>query len=485
MWLTTKKYKGKGSVGLNTSSEYHLFKKFTNNLKIRYDIGLMPLYCYRVSGRGALPYIFKPVKGFNNKIVYSQIYNIFARSIEEVPLELKRQDFKGYVFKVYKYEKAIYNQDFINDVNDGVVDPNDYGFIDVTRQFCRLPASEEFCNYNYEFFAKGDLIVEVAKAYIGSGNFKLKGHCKIIKSTNYSYKVKTKIKNRIVFNGHAKASGVNLLPTKAFISSGKLQIYGNAKYQNNDVGLIKFIGKGDLEVINFNNYTYNPKDNVFNPTANNNVIAPACSCPVLTNTIYFGNSIFKRNSILDKFLFRNNLSGKEIINLYFDNKNQNYFNSIKFNGLSLSEGNQETWNISTTFGCTNQVDLNKNKLWLFSCVISRKIFNNKNATNLESKLSIYFPFNVVCTKIDAIEFYNRVNLKEQLVYNKYKDRITNIQISVLKDNIKLFTSGNWLLDPFFNIFIYSKPSILESYYRPEVAWSQTNIRNAISGRQEA
>jgi hypothetical protein len=87
MWLTVKKYKGKGSVKISSSTECHFYEKYSNNLKIRYDLGLMPLYVYRVSGRGRLPYLFKPVKDFNNQIVYSQIYNIFARSIEEVPLE--------------------------------------------------------------------------------------------------------------------------------------------------------------------------------------------------------------------------------------------------------------------------------------------------------------------------------------------------------------------------------------------------------------
>ena len=117
MWLTVKKYKGKGSVKISCSAECHFYEKYSNNLKIRYDLGLMPLYVYRVSGRGRLPYLFKPTKGFNNQIVYSQIYNIFARSIEEVPLQLKKQEFSGYVYKVYKYEKAIFNKDFVNDVN--------------------------------------------------------------------------------------------------------------------------------------------------------------------------------------------------------------------------------------------------------------------------------------------------------------------------------------------------------------------------------
>jgi hypothetical protein len=481
MWLTVKKYKGKGSVKISSSTECHFYEKYSNNLKIRYDLGLMPLYVYRVSGRGRLPYLFKPVKDFNNQIVYSQIYNIFARSIEEVPLQLKKQEFSGYVYKVYKYEKAIFNKDFVNDIEDGTVDPNNYGFIDVTKEFCKLPEASDYCNYSYELIGKGDLTVNYSKEFIGGGEFKIKGHGKIIQATFYSYKVKTKRKNKIKFTGVAITSGTNLLPTKSYNGSGSVKIKVGSNSQNNNLGTIEFLAIGSLEVTNFNNYK---TLNIFNPMANNNVLATACSCPTLKNVIYFSNSIFKRNSLLDKFLYRNNLSGNDIIPLYYDNKNQHYFNTIKFDGLSLLEGNKENWNITTTLNCTNQLDLSKNKLWLFSCSITRKIYDSKKTTSLESKLAILLPYNLICSKIDAIEFYNRVNLSELIIYNKYKDKIVNINISVFKDNIKLFSSGNWLKDPYFNIFVYSIPLILESYYRPEIALKQENIRGAITGKQE-
>jgi hypothetical protein len=71
-----------------------------------------------------------------------------------------------------------------------------------------------------------------------------------------------------------------------------------------------------------------------------------------------------------------------------------------------------------------------------------------------------------------------------VVYNKFKDKIVNVQISTFKDNIKLFNSGDWYSDPFFNIFIYSKPINIEQYLRPIIFLPQTNIRNAIEGRQE-
>ena len=121
---------------------------------------------------------------------------------------------------------------------------------------------------------------------------------------------------------------------------------------------------------------------------------------------------------------------------------------------------------------------------MFSCSITRKIYDSKKTTNLESKISIFIPYNLICSKIDAIEFYNRVNLNELTIYNKYKDKIVNININVFKDNIKLFSSGNWLNDPYFNIFVYSTPLILESYYRPEIALKQENIRGAITGKQQ-
>jgi hypothetical protein len=478
MWLTIKKYKGNGSVKISSSTEYHLYKKYINNLKIRYDLGLMPLYFYRVSGRGRLPYLFKPTKGFNNQIVYSQVYNIFARSIQEVVLQLKNQEFSGYVYKIHKYEKAIFNKDFINDVNDGIVDPKNYGFIDVTKEFCKLPEAIDYCNYSYEFIGKGDLTVNYSKEFIGGGKFKIKGLGKITQATIYYYKVK--IKNKIKFNGTAITNGINLLPTKTYNGSGSIKINVGSNSQNNNIGIIEFLAIGNFEVTNFNNYT---PLNIFNPITNN-VVANTCSCPTLKNVIYFSNSIFKKNSLLDKFLYRNNLSGSDIITLYYDNNNQHYFNTIKFNGLSLLEGNKESWNVTTTLNCTNQLDLNKNKLWLFSCSVIRNIYNSTKTTSLESKLAIFLPYNMICSKIDAIEFYNRVNLSELVVYNKYKDKIINVNINVFKDKIKLFTSGNWLTDPYFNIFVYSNPAILESYFRPEVSLNQEDIRKAITGRQD-
>ena len=250
MWLTIKKYKGNGSVKISSSTEYHLYKKYINNLKIRYDLGLMPLYFYRVSGRGRLPYLFKPTKGFNNQIVYSQVYNIFARSIQEVVLQLKNQEFSGYVYKIHKYEKAIFNKDFINDVNDGIVDPKNYGFIDVTKEFCKLPEAIDYCNYSYEFIGKGDLTVNYSKEFIGGGKFKIKGLGKITQATIYYYKVK--IKNKIKFNGTAITNGINLLPTKTYNGSGSIKINVGSNSQNNNIGIIEFLAIGNFEVTNLN-----------------------------------------------------------------------------------------------------------------------------------------------------------------------------------------------------------------------------------------
>ena len=485
MWLTNKKFKGSGKLKFSASSEQHYFEQYTNDFTIRYDLGKMPLYCYRISGRGTLPNIFKPPTGFNNQIVYSQIYNIFARSISELPNKLKEGNFKGYVFKVYKYEKAVYNSQYLLDVASGVVDPNNYGFIDVTKEFCKLPDASDFCTAFYEVTAKATFTTDYARNFESNGTLKLKGKSKINNSSYFQYKVKRKIKNRLNFNGSATTIGTNLLPTITYQGTGSLKIKAKAKNQNNYLGFITFQAIANFELINSNNYNYNPQENIFNPIATNNVAISACGCPANTNVIYFANNIFKSNSIFDKFLYRNNFASQEIIALYYDNKNKNYFNSIKYEGLGLIENTKELWNISTSLGCTDKVDFNQNPLWLFSSSITRKTFQNKKYNSLESKISLFLPYDLICTKIDAMEFYFRANLKEMVVYNKYKDKITNIEISVFKDNIKLFSSGNWISDPFFNIFIYSKPiSINEQYYRQTVALPQTNIRNAISGRQE-
>ena len=484
MWLTTKKFKSSGKIGISAFSEQHLYEDFSNNFPLRYDLGKMPLYCYRVSGRGTLPEMFKPPVGFNNQIVYSQIYNIFARSITEIPEKLREGNFKGYVYKVYKYEKAIYNKDFLNDIASGVVDPNNYGFINVTKEFCKLPDAGEFCTEFYEVTAKASFTTDYARVFEGSGSLKIRVKSKISNSSYFKYKVKRKIKNRINFMGSATVIGVNLLPTLTYQGSGNLKIKAKAKKQNNYLGYFTFNAVGNLEIINSNNYNYNPAENVFDPISGSNIPVTACGCPANTNLIYFSTNLFKRNSILDKFLYRNNLSSQELIKLFYDTKAKTYFNSLKLEGLSLIEGKKEIWNISTSLGCTNQVDFNQKSLWQFSCSITRKIFNKNKIDSLESKVSIFLPYNLICTSIDALEFYYRVNLKEMVVYNKFKDKITNIPISIYKDNIKLFTSGNWLVDPFFNVFIYSKPILLEQYYRPMVALPQTDIRNAITGRQE-
>lgn len=485
MWLTNKKFKGSGKLKVSASSEQHYFEQYTNDFTIRYDLGKMPLYCYRISGRGTLPNMFKPPTGFNNKIVYSQVYNIFARSISELPNKLKEGNFKGYVFKVYKYEKAVYNSQYLIDVASGIVDPNNYGFIDVTKEFCKLPDASDFCTAFYEVTAKVSFTTDYARSFESKGTLKLKGKSKINNSSYFQYKVKRKIKNRLNFTGSATTIGTNLLPTITYQGTGSLKIKAKAKNQNNYLGFITFQAIANFELINSNNYNYNPQENIFNPIATNNVQISACGCPANTNVIYFANNIFKSNSIFDKFLYRNNFASQEIIALYYDNKNKNYFNSIKYEGLGLIENTKELWNISTSLGCTDKVDFNQNPLWLFSSSITRKTFQNKKYNSLESKISLYLPYNLICTKIDALEFYYRANLKEMVVYNKYKDKITNIEISVFKDNIKLFSSGNWISDPFFNIFIYSKPiAINEQYYRQTVALPQTDIRNAISGRQE-
>lgn len=484
MQLTNLSYTGSGNFPIQPSCERHFFLRYKNNFSITYDLGDMPIYCYRISGRGKIPYMFKPPIG-NNEIVYSQIYNVFARSITELPKYLKENNFTGWVFKVFKYEKAVYNQDYLNDVANGVVDPNNYGFIDVTKQFCKLPDASDFCQPFYEVVAKVTFAASYTKYFESSGSFKLKGHSVVTKSSYYQYKVKKrKIKNHQIFNGSATVVGTNLLPSFSQNSVGTLKISGSAKNQNNYLGLIQVFALGNLEIINENNYNYNPKDHIFDPIGTNNILAAACGCPSNTNLIYFNNTIFKKNSLLDKFLYRNNLIANDTIKLFYDNKNKYYSNTIKYDGLSLLENNKESWNIISTLNCTNQLDFNKNPLWSFSCSIVRKFYNNNKSNALESKLSILLPANKICSSVDAMEFYYRINLKEMVVYNKFKDKITNIKISVFKDNIKLFSSGDWLTNPFFNIFVYSKIVNQQQYFRPMVAIPQEDIRNAITGRQE-
>jgi hypothetical protein len=74
-----------------------------------------------------------------------------------------------------------------------------------------------------------------------------------------------------------------------------------------------------------------------------------------------------------------------------------------------------------------------------------------------------------------LEFDFQIDVKALIVYNQYKEIIFNLEPRILKDNTKLFSSGDWINDPYLNVFVYTIKTNLSEIFRPNKNLEKINI----------
>ena len=463
-----------GGVVVRGNSKDRILYNSKLSYPILYDLGDLPIYAYRVTGYcEPLNCDTNPFSDPQSNCGHQIVNYVLARSISDLCAQLQNYDYIFRVKAVYKYDKAILGIDNLNDIQSGLVDPNCPKFEDVTDDFCLQTECFDFCLLeNAIFLIKANFTAAVYVPNVSNGKLKLSGGHRIKSASAYSYSASGSYE----FNGNAVASGNNLIPNILFSGSGSQNLAGNAGVKFPYLGIFSVTASADIDVEligidSTGGEGFILEGDTLNPVAN------ICGCKTLLNYVDFQTNLLTKTSVFSNFIYRNNLSVSKNLRLYYNQKSKTFFNSVKFDGYSTSSNNTESWNLVVELACTNQFSRFGDSLWNFSFFLSKKNYDTNNVlqNNLETRFFVYIPSVILYTNTNLLEFDLQVDMKNLVVYNKFKQIIYELQPKLAKDNIKLFSSGDWIADPFLNIFAYSLANNFDPLFRPNKNVKKINI----------
>jgi hypothetical protein len=149
---------------------------------------------------------------------------------------------------------------------------------------------------------------------------------------------------------------------------------------------------------------------------------------------------------------------------------------LKFDGIGSVSSETENWNIVLELACTTQLTLSGESLWKLSFFIQRKTYKNKvQLNNLETRFYVFIPSKLIYNNSSLLEFDFQIDIKNLVVYRRFKDIIFDLQPRIVKDNIKLFSSGDWLADSFLDIYIFSINTPYAQIFKPNRNSRKINV----------
>jgi hypothetical protein len=463
-----------GGVIVGGNSKDRILYNSKLSYPISFDLGDLPIYAYRVTGYcEPLNCDTNPFSDPQSNCGHQIVNYVLARSITDLCAQLQNYDYIFRVKAVYRYDKAILGIDNLNDIQSGLVDPNCPKFEDVTDEFCLQAECFDFCLLqNAIFLIKANFTAAVYVPNVSNGKLKLSGGHRIKSASAYSYNAS----GNYEFNGNAVASGNNLIPNILFSGSGKQNLTGNAGVKFPYLGVFSVTASADIsvEIIGIDSTGgegLELEGDTLNPVAN------ICGCKTLLNYVDFQTNLLTKTSVFSNFAYRNNLTINKNLRLYYNQKSKTFYNSVKFDGYSTSSNNTESWNLIVELACTNQFSRFGDSLWNFSIFLSKKNYdaNHVLQNNLETRFYVYIPSVILYTNTNFLEFDLQVDMKNLVVYDKFKQIIYDLQPKLTKDNIKLFSSGDWVNNPYLNIFTYTLTNDLDPIFRPNKNVKKINI----------
>ena len=444
------------------------------SIPLLFDLGDLPVYAYRVLGDcSKLDCTNIPFKDASNNCGNQVINYILARNIGDVCTQLSSYDFVFKVKAVYKYSRAIIGIDHLQNIKSGIEDPVCPNFEDVTEDFCSQAQCFDFCLAdNMLFLAKCIFTAGIYHPNNSYGSLQLTGGYTIVKSSNYNFFGS----GNLNLNVQAGASGNGLIPLSIFVGSGALNLSGNANIGNSYLGEFTETISGDL-ILDAISLNLDGPDGLQLVGQTQNQVANICGCPTLLNYVEFESNLFTKASLLSDFLYRNNYTVEKTTRLYFNQNTKTFYNCLKYDGIGTSSTDYETWSIVLELSCTGQISLSGDYLWNFSIFASRKLYsNNILKNNLETRFYVYIPTSLLYNNSSSfLEFDFQIDVKALIVYNQYKEIIFNLEPRILKDNTKLFSSGDWINDPYLNVFVYTIKTNLSEIFRPNKNLGKINI----------
>ena len=444
------------------------------SIPILFDLGTLPVYAYRVvSICSKLDCTQIPLQEVDNSCDNQVISYILARNLGDVCVQLASYSFIFRVQAVYKYSRAIFGKDYLQDLKNNLVVADCPDFTDVTDDFCTEAQCFDFCvPRNNLFIAKGSFTASYYHPNESTVNLVVGGGYSIRSTlSNYSYSGT----GTLTLNGIANASGINLMPLHIFTGSGNITLSGTSDVNNYYLGEYTVVASvfftvSDFSVNTIDNSGLKLIGDELNNTSN------ICGCKRLLNYVNFESNLLTKTSTLSNFLYRNSISPNKITKLYFNQLTKTFFNSLKFDGIGSVSSETESWNVVLELACTTQVNLAGESLWKLSFFIQRKTYTNKvQVNNLETIFYVFIPSKLIYNSSSLLQFDFQIDIKNLVVYRRFKDIIFDLQPRIVKDNIKLFSSGDWLADSFLEIYVFSINTAYAQIFRPNRNSRKINI----------
>jgi hypothetical protein len=177
-------------------------------------------------------------------------------------------------------------------------------------------------------------------------------------------------------------------------------------------------------------------------------VASLC-CGNLPSLLYMNHQM-ERFAKLDKFLFINDLSLRRNLRLVYSTKRNTWYNNIHFKGTG-SNNDPETWDITSEFGCVDDLDgiPIQGTLWGFSYTVCNR--NLRTKSDNYTRIVLGFDPTLVCTLDEAIDNTFTINVRDQ------STNPVVLRAVVLYDEIGLFKNRAFINDPSIKFRVTSTP----------------------------
>jgi hypothetical protein len=156
---------------------------------------------------------------------------------------------------------------------------------------------------------------------------------------------------------------------------------------------------------------------------------------------------------LTNFLVRNGLTVPNPVTLFYSNTSKSYLSNTHLRGVA-GDGTPDLWMVLFEWACTDffgGLHIGS-PLWRFSFLVTRR--NPASGEFFETRMIAGFPPDTICADAnmpgEGLNFGFKFNVNDLTFITKHNLRV---DLSLLYDNLELFTSPDWAKNPLFAVNI--------------------------------
>lgn len=412
------------------------FSDFEKSLSIGFNLGTLPLKSFQVESfdfyeDDPLSQVTIPNPEHKLRTVVQQIW---ARDVNEVCKKIKAINFLLNIKSISEWSNNLSGP-----YGGGTGGRDQYGVYTDITSFCENSECVDFC-----IGAVGNVSIS-AIAYAttdynhieGTGGFESSGTATVYCSGNEYIS-----SGSFELSGSAIVSQVGGIDGNSYTATGGIDVTGSAQQNSSDRGTLLVEAGGDMNILQVTPLLKN--------NAGTNLIGLGaasrkniCDCKNVPYQIQLRHNLTK-SSELTRFALRNNLTIPSIVSLLYNEKIDQYFGSIKLEGLSSFVNAKEYWNVVFNLYCTGEYNQFSNRYnWILNLNIKR---STVGFNDVQTNVIVYVLSNYICPQFDA----NTFNVKVTVNLNTLVLQLNNssfINSTNINDRINLFLSEAWKNDP--------------------------------------